>query len=97
MNDKRLIKIFINGFSTQLNIDSDEEEYYRRAVKILNERIDAYNHKFKLPYEEILAMVAYEFAVESVKFENKNHIDPLSTMSKISQLIKDELDSDEDE
>ncbi len=94
MEEKRIIKIHINGFSTQLEIPADKEEQYRKAVKLLNERIKAYSNRFSLTYAEILSMVAYEFAVEAVMLENKNHTVPIATMGKISQELSSLLDEE---
>ncbi|MFI3297305.1 MAG: cell division protein ZapA [bacterium] len=94
MEEKRIIKIHINGFSTQLEIPAAEEEQYRKAVKVLNERITLYTKKFALTYAEILSMVAYEFAVEAVKLEDKTHTAPIATIGKISQELSSLLDEE---
>lgn len=94
MEEKRIIKIHINGFSTQLEIPAAKEGQYRKAVRLLNERINVYSNKFSLEYAEILSMVAYEFAVESVMLETENHTAPIATMGKISQELSSLLDEE---
>ena len=92
MDKERIITIKINGFTTKLSIPEDQEEVYRKAAKILNERISVYNQKFSLPYSDILSMVAYEMAVEAMSLESQYHLTPLSEMAKLSEMLGQELD-----
>jgi cell division protein ZapA len=95
MDKERIITIKINGFTTKLSIPEDQEEVYRKAAKILNERISVYNQKFSLPYPDILSMVAYEMAVEAVTLETQQHTAPLLKMAELSSLIGQALDNNE--
>ena len=95
MDKERIITIKINGFTTKLSIPEDKEEVYRKAAKILNERISVYNSKFSLPYPDILSMVAYEMAVEAITLETQQHTAPISIMKELSSLIEQELDNNE--
>ena len=54
MAEMRVITIRINGFTTKLSIPAEREEIYRKAAKVLNERIAVYNQEFSLPYQDIL-------------------------------------------
>ena len=95
MDKERIITIKINGFTTKLSIPEDQEEVYRKAAKILNERISVYNQKFSLPYPDILSMVAYEMAVGAVTLETQQHTAPLKKMEELSSLIGQALDNNE--
>jgi len=95
MDKERIITIKINGFTTKLSIPEDQEEVYRKAAKILNERISVYNQKFSLPYPDILSMVAYEMAVEAAMLEMQQHTAPLSKMAELSSLIGQTLDNND--
>ena len=92
MAEERIITVRINGFTTKLSIPAEREEIYRKAAKILNERIAIYNQKYSLPYQDILSMVAYEMAVEAMSLESQYHSTPLSEMAKLSELLSQELD-----
>ena len=92
MAEERIITVRINGFTTKLSIPAEREEIYRKAAKILNERIAVYNQKYSLPYQDILSMVAYEMAVEAMSLESQYHSTPLSEMAKLSELLSRELD-----
>lgn len=98
MAEERIITIRINGFVTKLSIPAEREEVYRKAAKMLNERIAVYNKEFSLPYPDILSMVAYEMAVEAATLESQYHSTPLSEMAKLSDLLGQELgESDNNE
>ena len=92
MAEERIITVRINGFTTKLSIPAEREEIYRKAAKILNERIAVYNQKYSLPYQDILSMVAYEMAVEAMSLESQYHSTPLSEMAKLSELLSQGLD-----
>ena len=92
MAEERIITVRINGFTTKLSIPAEREEIYRKAAKILNERIAVYNQKYSLPYQDILSMVAYEMAVEAMSLESQYHSTPLTEMAKLSELLSQELD-----
>ena len=92
MAEERIITVRINGFTTKLSIPAEREEIYRKAAKILNERIAVYNQRYSLPYQDILSMVAYEMAVEAMSLESQYHSTPLSEMAKLSELLSQELD-----
>ena len=87
-SEKRTIKININGFCTALRINPDEEEAYRRACTLLKERLNVYTKRFSaFPYDDILHMVAYEFAVEYCKLEQRQQSAPLNTMKRLTDAI----------
>lgn len=94
MAEERIITIRINGFTTKLSIPAEREEVYRKAAKVLNDRIAVYNQKFNLPYPDILSMVAYEMAVEAMSLESQYHSTPLSEMAELSELLSQELDAE---
>ncbi len=92
MEDKIKININTNGIITSLSIKPEDEELYRKAGKLLNERIDIYNRKFRsldLPYTNILNMVAYEFAVEYIKLLNTKETMPQDEINELSELLND--------
>ena len=73
-DDKFNITIKLYDKVYQFNINRDEEEAFRRAQAILNERLRLYYSTLEnnisegdLSRSEILLLVAYEFAVEYSK------------------------------
>jgi cell division protein ZapA len=85
------ITIQIAGHRFPLNIKRDEEILYRDAAKALKEQIDSYQKRHpNLPYETILVMVAYHFAVICERDKYREDIDPIV---KKLELLDKELDS----
>lgn len=87
------ISIKVNGVLMSLDIDPNKEEIYRRAQKMLNQRIDLYIHTFKeASYEDVIHMVAYEFAVEYEKLLSDKEKKPLDilmdTIGRMDDLIE---------
>ena len=89
------ITIRICGRPFKLSIPRAEEEIYRNAAKLLNQRIEHYKGKFEVPHEDIMSMVSLEFAVEYEKLLNQYHQAPISEMNKISEMLSKELDDEE--
>ncbi len=89
MEERLRIKVNINGTSLQLDINADDEEVYRKAAKVLNDRVVEYKANFETcSMETILKMVAFEMAVEAVKMENNAHSAPLSKIEELTELMR---------
>lgn len=72
------INVQVAGHRFPLNIRRDEEILYRDAAKTLKEAIELYQQRHpNLPYETILVMSAYHFAVEREKNKYSEDIDPI--------------------
>lgn len=79
------IKINISGFEIPMRIDAKDEEVYRLAGKILNEKIRSYNVKFpNQNFTFIVIMAAYDLAVTNAKHQYQTDLEPL--MSKMAEL-----------
>lgn len=94
MDDEFVITVRIFGRQHKLRIPRADELVYRNAASVLNERIDYYNHRFKLDYTDILTMVAYEFAVENEKLQTTYHSAPIAVTDRVMSMLDDILDDD---
>ena len=66
MNDKIKINLQIADSNYPLTINREEEEMVREAAKQVNIRLNAYREYYKnLEPEKIIAMVAYQFSLET--------------------------------
>ena len=73
MDDKVRINIQIGDTKHPLFVKRDEEPIYRDAARMVNERVQAYNTKFRasgLPKDYLMAFAAVDIAVRFVK---QNH------------------------
>lgn len=69
-NDVR-VNVVIAGRSYRLNVDKTEEENVRRAVGIINERIEEYKRVYSdKDYLSLVSMVCIQLATSVVKNEN---------------------------
>lgn len=96
MKDKKLsINIKIDGRVFPLTIDSDDEERYRLAAKMVNETIGKYRKSFgNQESQNIMAMTAFQIALSNVTLQNRNDssnfIDELKNLNDdISDFLKE--------
>lgn len=97
MDDNFVITIRVCGVAYKLSIPRKDEEIYRNAAALLNERIDHYRDKFNVQHTDILSMVAFEFAVEYHKLLNQYQNTPASVMNQLAQMLATQMDDDNDE
>ncbi|MDR2841107.1 MAG: cell division protein ZapA [Paludibacter sp.] len=63
-DEKRPIKIKIDGFIVPLIVPRNDEQIYRDAEKLVMHYLDKYAKKYnQRSYEEILKLTAYQLAV----------------------------------
>jgi len=74
MADKLNIKLKINGKSYPLPIDREQEEFYRRAEKEVNELVSLYKTRYRAEPEDYLAMAALQLAVNNVEMERRRSL-----------------------
>lgn len=88
MNDKIKINLQMAGTSYPITIEREEEEIVRKAAKQVDNRVIAYlKHYQEMPKERILAMVAYQFALENLQMKGRNDTEPYTT--KIKELTEE--------
>lgn len=85
MDDTIKINLQMAGSTYPLTILRKEEEMIREAAKQVDMRLNAYRERYSnISIEKVLTMVAYQFALESLKMKEKN--DTLPYASKIDEL-----------
>ncbi|MFM6984547.1 MAG: cell division protein ZapA [Chitinophagaceae bacterium] len=92
------IKVNIGDRVYPLRIQATEEEYVRKAAKLLNEKMGFFNSNFSVKDKiDGLAMAALEFAVDALNKSNENiqyqhqvpDFSPLETeLSDIEQILQ---------
>lgn len=83
------IKIKIGDREYPMRVDAAEEERIRKAGKIINERLKAYKDQFRIDdKQDLLAMVAFDCAVERMRVEDSHFSNDQSVVEKISHLNK---------
>ena len=85
MNNKIKINLLMAGASYPLTIEREEEEIVRSAAKQVDVKLNAYREYYpNVPQERILAMVAYQFALENLQLKQRNDTAPYT--EKIKEL-----------
>lgn len=70
------IKVTIGDRQYPLKIDSREEEFVRKAAKLINEKAKFYQDNFSVKdKQDSLAMAALEFASELLTLQESKHSD----------------------
>lgn len=88
MDDKLRITLMIGDIQYSLNINRADEQVYRNASKLINNKLNKYRAYFdKLDPIRVMSMVALEIAVEKVGLENKNDTAPY--IEKLEELTKE--------
>jgi cell division protein ZapA (FtsZ GTPase activity inhibitor) len=86
------IKVNIGDRVYPLKIQAKEEEYVRKAAKLLNEKMGFFNSNFSVKDKiDGLAMAALEFAVDAINKSNENiqYQEKSIDFSPIEEEIKD--------
>jgi len=84
------ITVNLAGNRFPVTVRREDEFIYREAAKSVKEKIDSYRERHpQLPYESVLIMVAYHFAVESGKQKHQGDVGPVVTTMG---LLDKELD-----
>ena len=75
------------GSTYPLTILREEEEMIREAAKQVDIRLNAYREHYQnVTPEKIIAMVAYQFALENLKMKKRNDTRPYA--DKIEELTE---------
>ena len=87
MNDKIKINLQIADSYYPITINRDEEELMREAAKQVDIRLNAYREHYQnISPERIIAMVAYQFALENLQLKDRNDTEPYT--AKIKELTE---------
>jgi len=87
MNDKIKINLQLAGSTFPLTILREDEEMVREAAKQVDIRLNAYREHYRnVAPEKIIAMVAYQFALENLQMKDRNDTGPYA--EKINELTE---------
>ena len=83
MNDKIKIHLQMAGRTYPLTIRRDEEEMVREAARQVNVRLNAYRDYYpEAGSEQLLGMVAYQFALENLRIKDRQDTAPYTEKLK---------------
>lgn len=88
MDDKIKINLQLAGLPYPLTIHRKDEEMVREAAKQVNIRFNTYREHYQgVSSERIIAMVAYQFALEALQQKGRNDTKPYT--NKIKELTEE--------
>ena len=92
--EKLLIRLHIYDTDLSVNIPRDDEEYYRKSAKLINDIVNSYSKIFKgrKSDKEILYMALIDIALRYEKEVGRNDTQPYDDiLSKLTSEIEDAL------
>lgn len=92
--EKRHIKLNLYDTTLSVNAPVDDEEYYRKAAKLITERVNLYAQTFdgRKGKEDILYMAMLDIALRLEKQSEHNDTAPfMDILGKLTTEIEDTL------
>lgn len=91
MNDKIKINLQMAGASYPLTIPRTDEEIVREAAKQVDVRLNKYREYYpNVPPERLIAMVAYQFALENLRMKDRNDTAPYTAkIQELTEVLED--------
>lgn len=79
------------GSTYPLTIRFEEEQMVREAAKQVDMRLNAYREHYKnVAPEKIIAMVAYQFALENLQIKDRNDTQPYAEkINELTEMLED--------
>ena len=79
------------GSTYPLTIRFEEEQMVREAAKQVDMRLNAYREHYKnVAPEKIIAMVAYQFALENLQMKDRNDTQPYAgKINELTEMLED--------
>ena len=93
-NEKQHITLHIYDTDIAIRVPRDQEEQYRLAGKLINERLNAYFNAFKgkKADKEIIYFAMIDIALKCVTEEKRNDVAPLTdVLTRLSSEIAEAL------
>ncbi|MBW7936023.1 MAG: cell division protein ZapA [Flavobacteriales bacterium] len=85
--DELSIKITLGDRVYPLTVKPEQEEYMRKASKLIAERMKVYEANYSVKdKQDLLAMCALEFAIKSLELETRRALIDESTASQLEEM-----------
>ncbi len=96
MDSKFHIKLQIVGRYYPLVIDRKDEERFRKAAKLINEKVAQYKQRYKdKDIQDFLSMAALQFVLKDLELENRGDETPLvSVLKELNEEIEEFLEKE---
>jgi len=89
MKEEISIKVNIADVVYPLKVLVEDEQNIRKAAKLINDKIRTYRDDYQLADKSnLLSMVALQFAVEIVQFNEKKWIEDINISADIAEIAQ---------
>jgi cell division protein ZapA (FtsZ GTPase activity inhibitor) len=89
MKEEISIKVNIADVVYPLRVAVEDEQNIRKAAKLINEKIRTYRDDYQLADKaNLLSMVALQFAVEVIQFNEKKWIEDINISTDIAEIAQ---------
>lgn len=94
-SDNLVIQLLIGKQVYPITVKRDQEEIYRRAARMINDKLGRYEQSYPhLGYERYTSVALLDFAVQVIQLQNQKDESPYETTvnrlsEEISQLLSD--------
>ncbi len=94
MEDKLSIKVIVADKIYPLKVRREDEERYRKAAKMINEKLVKYKQTFKdISEQDFLAMVSLHFATNYLLMEEEIDQTPVvNNLSELNEMLLSHID-----
>lgn len=93
-SNKLKITLYVGNQACPVIIQRDQEEFYRKAAKLINEKLGRYKVTYpNQSNDKYMSTALLDFAVRTVLYENQKDQSPYAeTINRLSQDIQQLLD-----
>ena len=92
-NEKMVIQLLIGKQAFPITIKRDQEEIYRRASQLINEKLGRYEQSYPhLGYEKYTSVALLDFAVQVLQLQAQQDQSPYeNTVTRLTQELEELL------
>ena len=92
-NEKMVIQLLIGKQAFPITIKRDQEEIYRRASQLINEKLGRYEQSYpNLGYEKYTSVALLDFAVQVLQLQAQQDQSPYeNTVTRLTQELEELL------
>lgn len=92
-DDKLPIHIIIGRQDLYFSVPRDQEEDYRKAARIINERLSYYEESYRgQAFEKYMAITVLDFVITNLRLQTSKDVEPvLESIKQITTKIHDQL------
>jgi len=88
-SDKFVIQLLIGKQLHSITVQREQEELYRKAARMINEKLRRYEQSYpNLSYERYMSVALLDFAVQVLQYQNAKDESPYTdTLARLSDEL----------